>query len=189
MSKKKFTPQKIEVDYTGYNNAVKLAEQKLSNFRDALQWCTDNNVNAEDINDAAFNESMLNEFERCFMLQNSNIVKLDISYTKLLDLLDVEIHVLKEFEYQHHENTTDLIQVDNETVSAVVSIEDFTRYTRNEDENQRLDAANQLVDALKKVASFQKVYPMTITQGISNFLLFDIIKNEYKLNRALIPKI
>ena len=30
MSKKKFTPQKIEVDYTGYNNAVKLAEQKLS---------------------------------------------------------------------------------------------------------------------------------------------------------------
>ena len=30
---------------------------------------------------------------------------------------------------------------------------------------------------------------MTITQGISNFLLFDIIKNEYKLNRALIPKI
>jgi len=101
----------------------------------------------------------------------------------------VNLDTLKELEYLHHENPSTLISVDNETIAAKVDIEDYTTYTKNESENERVFAAESLIDALNKVAKFSKVYPVTITQGISNFLLFDMSKNEYKINRTLIPKI
>ena len=100
----------------------------------------------------------------------------------------MNLDTLKELEYKHHENTAQLEIIDNETVASEVSIEDFTVYTRNESENKRLAAKENLVKALSEVSEFQKVYPLSVVQATSNFLLFDIAKNEYRLNRTIIPK-
>ena len=182
----KFTPKKIEVNHVAYTQAVKDAEEKINNFKEALDWVYSNNVS--EVDDMAFNEDMLTEYKRCFMLQNSNVVKLDISFEKLIDLLDVDLQVLKEFQYKHDDNKSELIQVDNETIATKIDINDYTIWTRNEAENKRLEVANELIDVLDKVGSFSKVYPLTITQGISNFLLFDTAKHQYKVNRTIIPK-
>ena len=182
----KFTPKKIEVNQVAYTKAVKDAEEKLNNFKEALDWVYSNNVN--EVDDMAFNDDMLTEYKRCFMLQNSNVVKLDISFEKLLDLLDVNLQILKEFQYKHDDNKSELIQIDKETVATKIDINDYTIWTRNESENERLDVANELINVLDKVGSFSKVYPLTITQGISNFLLFDTAKHQYKVNRTMIPK-
>ena len=182
----KFTPKKIEVNQIAYTKAVKDAEEKLNNFKEALDWVYSNNVN--EVDDMAFNDDMLTEYKRCFMLQNSNVVKLDISFEKLLDLLDVNLQILKEFQYKHDDNKSELIQIDKETVATKIDINDYTIWTRNESENERLDVANELINVLDKVGSFSKVYPLTITQGISNFLLFDTAKHQYKVNRTIIPK-
>ena len=182
----KFTPKKIEVNQVAYTKAVKDAEEKLNNFKEALDWVYSNNVN--EVDDMAFNDDMLTEYKRCFMLQNSNVVKLDISYDKLLDLLDVNLQILKEFQYKHDDNKSELVQIDKETVATKIDINDYTIWTRNESENERLDVANELINVLDKVGSFSKVYPLTITQGISNFLLFDTAKHQYKVNRTIIPK-
>ena len=182
----KFTPKKIEVNQVAYTKAVKDAEEKLNNFKEALDWVYSNNVN--EVDDMAFNDDMLTEYKRCFMLQNSNVVKLDISFEKLLDLLDVNLQILKEFQYKYDDNKSELVQIDKETVATKIDINDYTIWTRNESENQRLDVANELINVLDKVGSFSKVYPLTITQGISNFLLFDTAKHQYKVNRTIIPK-
>ena len=182
----KFTPKKIEVNQVAYTKAVKDAEEKLNNFKEALDWVYSNNVS--EVDDMAFNNDMLTEYKRCFMLQNSNVVKLDISFEKLLDLLDVNLQILKEFQYKHDDNKSELIQIDKETVATKIDINDYTIWTRNESENERLDVANELINVLDKVGSFSKVYPLTITQGISNFLLFDTAKHQYKVNRTIIPK-
>jgi len=184
----KFTPKKIEVNQIAYTKAVKDAEEKLNNFKEALDWVYSNNVNEANLDDMAFNDDMLTEYKRCFMLQNSNVVKLDISFEKLLDLLDVNLQILKEFQYKHDDNKSELVQIDKETVATKIDINDYTIWTRNESENERLDVANELINVLDKVGSFSKVYPLTITQGISNFLLFDTAKHQYKVNRTIIPK-
>jgi mRNA-degrading endonuclease HigB of HigAB toxin-antitoxin module len=170
---KKFTPKKIEVNHIAYNIAIKQAEAKIENFKAALNFSYNNHVKETDLNDTAFNESFTQEFKRC---------------EKLLDLLSVNLDTLKELEYKHHENTAQLEIIDNETVASEVSIEDFTVYTRNESENKRLAAKENLVKALSEVSEFQKVYPLSVVQATSNFLLFDIAKNEYRLNRTIIPK-
>jgi hypothetical protein len=188
MKTKKFTPIKIEVNYIGYNNAVKEAEAKVNNFKEALDWVYSNKVSEANLDDMAFNDDMLTEYKRCFMLQNSNVVKLDISFEKLLDLLDVDLQVLKEFQYKHDDNKSELVQIDDETVATKTDIDDYTIWTKNEAENERLEVAHNLIDALEKVGIFSKVYPLTVMASISNFLLFDTRTNEYKLNRTLIPK-
>ena len=43
----KFTPKKIEVNHVAYTKAVKDAEEKINNFKEALDWVYSNNVNRD----------------------------------------------------------------------------------------------------------------------------------------------
>ena len=184
-----FTPIKLDVNYAAFNKAVKQGEAKINNFIEALEWCYKNYVDEKDFNDTAFNEDMMLEFKEAFLKKNSKLVRLDIGYEKLIDLLDVNLDTLKEFQYTHDENPIEIKVLPNGDVAKVeINIEDYTTYTKNENENDMLEAASELMAALKKVDRFSKVYPLTITQGVSNFLLFDMKQNQYRINRTLIPK-
>ena len=184
-----FTPIKLDVDIVAYNKANEQAEALLNNFNDALSWVYDNHVQEGDISIEAFNDDMVMEFQKAFMKRNAKVIKLDVSFEKLLNLLDVDIDGLKEFQYKHHDNpqVAKVIQPDD-TLKVKIDMEDFTTYTKNQYENDMLEASDDLMLALKKVGYFTKVYPLTITQGVSNFLLFDMKQNKYRINRTLFPK-
>ena len=184
-----FTPIKLDVDILAYNKANQEAEVLLSNFNDALSWVYDNHVKEGDISIEAFNNDMVMEFQKAFMKRNAKVIKLDVSFEKLLNLLDVDIDVLKEFQYKHHDNpqVAKVVQPDDKLM-VKLDMEDFTTYTKNQYENDMLEASDDLMLALNKVKHFVKVYPLTITQGVSNFLLFDMKQNKYRINRTLFPK-
>jgi hypothetical protein len=184
-----FTPIKLDVDIVAYNKANEQAEALLNNFNDALSWVYDNHVQEGDISIEAFNDDMVMEFQKAFMKRNAKVIKLDVSFEKLLNLLDVNLDALKEFQYKHHDNpqVAKVIQPDD-TLKVKIDMEDFTTYTKNQLENDMLEASDDLMLALKKVGYFTKVYPLTITQAVSNFLLFDMKQNKYRINRTLFPK-
>ena len=184
-----FTPIKLDVDIVAYNKANEQAEALLNNFNDALSWVYDNHVKEADISIEAFNDDMVMEFQKAFMKRNAKVIKLDVSFEKLLNLLDVNLDALKEFQYKHHDNpqVAKVIQPDD-TLKVKIEMEDFTTYTKNQYENDMLEASDDLMLALKKVGYFTKVYPLTITQAVSNFLLFDMKQNKYRINRTLFPK-
>ena len=184
-----FTPIKLDVDILAYNKANQEAEVLLNNFNDALSWVYDNHVKEGDISIEAFNDDMVMEFQKAFMKRNAKVIKLDVSFEKLLNLLDVDIDVLKEFQYKHHDNpqVAKVVQPDDKLM-VKLDMEDFTTYTKNQYENDMLEASDDLMLALNKVKHFVKVYPLTITQGVSNFLLFDMKQNKYRINRTLFPK-
>ncbi len=179
-----FTPIKLDVDIVAYNKANEQAEALLNNFNDALSWVYDNHVQEGDISIEAFNDDMVMEFQKAFMKRNAKVIKLDVSFEKLLNLLDVNLDALKEFQYKHHDNpqVAKVIQPDD-TLKVKIDMEDFTTYTKNQYENDMLEASDDLMLALKKVGYFTKVYPLTITQGVSNFLLFDMKQNKYRINQ------
>ena len=184
-----FTPIKLDVDILSYNKANQEAEALLNNFNNALSWVYDNHVQEADISIKAFNDDMVMEFQKAFMKRNAKVIKLDVSFEKLLNLLDVNLDALKEFQYTHHDNpqVAKVMQPDDK-LKVKIDMEDFTTYTKNQYENDMLEAAGDLMLALDKVNHFSKVYPLTITQGISNFLLFDMKQNKYRINRSLFPK-
>ena len=71
------------------------------------------------------------------------------------------------------------VYVEEDDFVCGVSLEEFTRYTQNEEENQRLIICNNLIDAIDKVEKYNKVYAGDIIRGTSNFLKFDFRKNVY----------
>jgi hypothetical protein len=128
-----FTPIKLDVDILAYNKANQEAEVLLNNFNDALSWVYDNHVKEGDISIEAFNDDMVMEFQKAFMKRNAKVIKLDVSFEKLLNLLDVDIDALKEFQYKHHDNpqVAKVIQPDD-TLKVKIDMEDFTTYTKNQ---------------------------------------------------------
>lgn len=187
--KNTFEPIKLDLDIEGYNKANVQGKELLANFNDALTWAYDNHVKEGDINIKAFNDDMVIEYQKAFMKRNSNLIKLDVSFDKLLNLLDVDIEQLKEFQYKHHDNpqVAEVIQPDD-TLKVQIDMEDFTTYTKSQLENDMLEVAGDLMLALDKAKHFTKIYPLTITQGLSHFLLFDMKRNQYRINRTLMPK-
>ena len=152
-----FTPIKLDVDILSYNKANQEAEALLNNFNNALSWVYDNHVQEADISIKAFNDDMVMEFQKAFMKRNAKVIKLDVSFEKLLNLLDVNLDALKEFQYTHHDNpqVAKVIQPDDK-LKVKIDMEDFTTYTKNQYENDMLEAAGDLMLALDKVNHFQR---------------------------------
>tara|TARA_B100000780_G_C20879997_1_gene350062 strand:+ start:53 stop:610 length:558 start_codon:yes stop_codon:yes gene_type:complete len=185
MTKKKFTKMKISVDTRTYNKAILKAESKIENFDNALKWVYAQ-VDEADIDIEKFNNDMESNFRSAFLKKNEGLVNKSISYEKLLFLLDVDISPISKYSLIHNSNDMVIELVDDETVQCKVDIENYTIYTKNEDENRRLIVANNLINAVKMVSEYSKCYPLTVQQATSNFITFDITSNEYSMNLALV---
>jgi hypothetical protein len=184
-----FAPMKLDVNIEGYNQAQRLGDSKIQNFKHALEWCWDNYVKEDDLDIAAFNEDMMLAYESAFMKRNSKIIKMPLSYAKLRDLLDVNIEALKEFHSSHEENHIKLEVIENDIAKVQIDLEDYTIYTKNEKENDMLEAAEDLITAIKNVSKYVKVYSSSIAPATSNFVGFDQRKNIYRINTKLLQQI
>ena len=182
MKNNKFTPMKVYTDERAYNNAQAKAEQKLKVLWEAFEWCSQH-INEDDINRQKFLEDMSKEFERLFVIKNKSIVNKALSYDKLLFLLDVNTDALVELEnrYNSYESKV-FVSEDSTDFLTKVDAKDYTIYTKNKDENDRLIVANNLINAIGMVERYSKVYPLTIQQATSSFLKFDIVANKYRMS-------
>ena len=70
---------------------------------------------------------------------------------------------------------------DNEYFS-VVNEDDYWVMTKNEEQNDKLIKANNLIQAIDMVSKYRKVYPADICRGTSGFLNFDFRRQKYYLN-------
>ncbi len=180
MKKKAFVKMKVWEDVTSYNKAVKQAEEKIDIIRQALEWCS-KHIETDSIDRKKFIADFVEEFNRVLELQKGNITKVKLAVEKLHFLLDIhitELNVLRDrFKRMEAE-----VYVENDDFVCGVSLEDFTRYTQNEEENQRLIIANNFIDAIDKVEKYNKCYPMDLSRGTSDFIKFDFRKNVYVAN-------
>jgi hypothetical protein len=177
MKKKAFVKMKVWADETSYNKAVKSAEDKIGIVKQALEWCA-KHIDTDKIDRKQFLFSMVEEFNRQVELQKGNITKVKLAVEKIHYLLDIHISELIAIQNQYDRINVDVYVEDDDFVSGV-SLEEFTRYTQNEEENQRLIICNNLIDAIDKVEKYNKCYAGDIIRGTSNFLKFDFRKNVY----------
>ena len=180
MSSKPFTKMKVYFDETTYNQSVKDAEDKIKVVQVALEWC-EKHINIQAIDKKLFLADFVTEFNRQVELQKGDMVKQKLAVEKLHFLLNIHISELKSIQSQY-DRLEARIYVDDEDFVSGVSEEDFTRYTQNEEENQRLIIANNFIDAIDKVEKYNKCYPMDLSRGTSDFIKFDFRKNVYVAN-------
>ena len=177
MKKKAFVKMKIWEDETSYNKAIQQAEDKINIVKKALEWCG-KHIDIDKIDKKKFLADMVAEFNRQVVLQKGDIVKQKIAVEKLHFLLDMHITELRAIQNECERINVN-VYVEGDDFVCGVSLEEFTRYTQNEEENQRLIICNNLIDAIDKVEKYNKVYAGDIIRGTSNFLKFDFRKNVY----------
>ena len=177
MKKKAFVKMKVWADETSYNKAVEQAEDKINIVKKGLEWCG-KHIDIDKIDKKNFLADMVAEFNRQVVLQKGDIVKQKIAVEKLHFLLDIHITELRAIREQCDRINVN-VYVEEDDFVCGVSLEEFTRYTQNEEENQRLIICNNLIDAIDKVEKYNKVYAGDIIRGTSNFLKFDFRKNVY----------
>ena len=68
---------------------------------------------------------------------------------------------------------------------AKVNKEDYSHYTKNESENERVIKLQKFINALEDVGDFTKVYPANIQQGLNNVVHYDISQSKYVINNTV----
>ena len=140
---KPFVQMKVWEDKTTYKQAVKESENKIEVVKEALDWCS-KHLDSSKIDKELFLVNMVVEFNRQVELQKGNIVKTKLAVEKLHFLLDIHISELIAMQREYERLSAKVFVEDNEFISGV-SIEDFTRYTSNEQENEALIIANDFI--------------------------------------------
>ena len=174
---KPFVPMKVYFDRIEYQKAQKDCEAKLNVINNALEWCKQY-IDIESIDKKRFLIDMLEEFNRILIEQNKDKINIELKIDKLHYLLDVKILELQNIqkEYEHFQAK---VYVDDGVFISGFSEEDFTRYTKDHYENERVIKANNLIDALDLISKYVKIYPVDIVRGTSNFLQYDFRVNKY----------
>ena len=177
MKKKAFVKMKIWEDETSYNKAIQQAEDKINIVKKALEWCG-KHIDIDKIDKKKFLADMVAEFNRNLEIQKGDITKVKLAVEKLQFLLDIHITELRAIQEQSDRINVNVYVEEDDFVSGV-SLEEFTRYTQNEEENQKLIIANNFIDAIDKVQKYSQTYPIDLSRGTSEFVKFDFRKNVY----------
>ena len=174
---KEFVKMKVYEDVSAYNRAVKDAESKIKVIEVGLEWCA-KHIDTDKINRQNFLADMVAEFNRQLVLQKGDITKVELAVEKLHFLLD--IHITKLYSIQKQYESIDAkVNLQDEEFIVDVTLEDYTRYTSTEEENERVIRANQLIHSLDMVSKYTKIYPVDIQRGTSAFIKFDLARNKY----------
>ena len=177
MKKKAFVKMKVWEDETSYNKAVESAQHKINIVKKGLEWSA-KYIDIDKIDKKKFLADMVAEFNRQLEIQKGDITKVKLAVEKLHFLLEVHITELRAIREQYDRINVDVYVEDDDFVCGV-SLEDFTRYTSTEEENQKLIIANNYIDAIEKVQKYNKTYPIDLCRGTTDFVKFDFRKNVY----------
>tara|TARA_Y100000739_G_C20547036_1_gene436381 strand:- start:169 stop:726 length:558 start_codon:yes stop_codon:yes gene_type:complete len=179
-NKKEFIPMPIYFQEQSFKEAEKRSKNKLDLISQALEWCSQH-INIDKLNRENFLFDFVAEFNKQLLAQKGDIVKAKVGVDKIHFLLDIHISKLKEIQKEFDDIKID-VEINKDDYFCKVEKEKYTIYTKNEDENTKLIKANYLIDAIDKVSGYQKVYPLDLCRGTSNFISYDIRNNKYFLN-------
>tara|TARA_B110000003_G_scaffold261132_1_gene282586 strand:+ start:496 stop:804 length:309 start_codon:yes stop_codon:yes gene_type:complete len=96
-------------------------------------------------------------------------------------LLDINISELVSMQSAISKSIGKALVIDNEFVCKVDK-ENYQTYTKNQEENDKLIAGNNLAKALELASKYVKIYPLSIQQATSGFLQYRLNSNSYAIS-------
>lgn len=163
-----------KADVTATNNAINLLDQ-------ALEYSS-KYVDVNNLDLRAFKEDMVQEFKRVFYEKHRASIQLEVKVEKILELLDVSITTLVMIQENFKKLKTGSVGISKNKYVSKVKKSDYVVYTRNDEQNKKLDLANKFIDAVNEIGKYKKVYPLNFTSGTSNFIGYDMRSKEFYLN-------
>ena len=179
-AKKKFVPMKVRLNVETLQLDKKNAEAKLKYLGEGLKWCA-KHIDIDKLDRKQFLFDMEKAFEEQVIQQHGDIVKKEIAVDKLYFLLDISIVELRQIQDKADSLRIKVGIKDNEYFTQV-NEEDYWLMTSNDEQNEKLIRANNLIQALEMVDKYRNVFPTDVCRATSNFLVYDYRRNHYFMN-------
>lgn len=185
---KPFKPLLVHYEEREHKKAEDTAQKKLELLNEAEQWIYKQLDFDSKINPKRLHLNMIEYFKDLVLHQFREVNQLGLSATKLIEAKEIPLSELSSIQskYEAIELNSDLTFPDN-IPTIEVHKKDFQIYTTTEKQNQKVILGNQFIKAVKELSNIGvKVFPANITQSTSNFIIYDLAKNSYALNREYI---
>jgi len=133
----------------------------------------------------AFSDDIVAYTTKHILNVNEAFRGLNISSAKMLDLLEIDLSYLANIQIQYEQNSAEVFWNDKGMPYTKVVESDYTFYTKNEDENRKLQLINNFItalDGLESLVAIQKVRFMQISSGL---LYVDMATGKLKINKQM----
>lgn len=185
--KKAFKPLLVWYDEELHLRAEKQAESKLKLLDEASVWVYNTLDLSDDkkINLKRLHLNMVEYFKDLILYKYKDVNMLGLSASKLIEAKEIDLKPLMEIQKQYEsiELATDITFPEGIPMIEV-NKKDYEIWTTSEKQNEKVILGNQFIHSANELSKIGvKVYPANISRATSNFVLYDLAKNKYILNR------
>ena len=174
-----FKKKVITISNEGLKQAEKVAEAKITLLQSAIDEAK-KHVTIDDLK--AFGEDFISYTTNKIIDKNKSIKELNLSPDKVLSLLEIELNKLYNIQVEFEENKTQLLFDKEGSPYTKVDKEQFIQYTKNEEQNKRLEAFHYLIVSLEEIEKHTHVYKGEVARLTSNAVAFDLRLNKWRIN-------
>jgi len=107
---------------------------------------------------------------------------LNLTSDKVLNLLEINLNKLYEIQVEFEENKTKVYFDKDGSPFTKVDKNQFISWTKNEEENERLEAIQNLLISIEDLQQYYHVYKGDIQRVTSNAVRYNMRNNQWDIN-------
>jgi hypothetical protein len=174
-----FKKKVISISNEGLKQAEKVAEAKITLLQAAIDEAK-KHVNIDDLK--AFSEGFISYTTKKVIDKNKSLKELNLSPDKVLSLLEIDLDKLYNIQVEFEENKTQLLFDKEGSPFTKVDKNQFITWTKNEEENERLEAIQNLLISIEDLQQYYHVYKGDLQRVTSNAFRWDMRNNQWDIN-------
>ena len=174
-----FKKKVITTNNGGLKQAEKVAEAKITLLQIAIDEAK-KHVTIDDLK--AFSEDFISYTTKKIIDKNKSLKSLNLSPDKVLSLLDVDLNKLYNIQVEFEENKTKVYFDKEGSPFTRVDKEQFIKYTKSEEENERLQAIQNLLASIDDLQQYYHVYKGDLQRVTSNAVRWDMRTSQWNIN-------
>jgi len=174
-----FKKKVITIDEEGLKRAEKVAEAKITLLQSAIDEAK-KHVTIDDLK--TFSEDFISYTTNKIIDKNKSLKDLNLTSDKVLSLLEIDLNKLYNIQVEFEENKTQLLFDKEGSPFTRVDKEQFIQYTKNEEENERLKAIQNLIASIEDLQQYYHVYKGDLQRVTSNAFRWDMRTSQWEVN-------
>jgi hypothetical protein len=174
-----FKKKVITISNEDLKQAEKVAEAKITLLQSAIDEAK-KHVNIDDLK--AFGEDFISYTTNKIIDKNKSLKSMNLSPDKVLSLLEIDLNKLYNIQVEFEENKNQLLFDKEGSPYTKVDKEQFIQYTKNEQENERLQAIQNLIASIEDLQQYYHVYKGDLQRVTSNAFRWDMRTSQWEVN-------
>ena len=174
-----FKKKVISTNNEGLKQAEKVAEAKITLLQSAIDEAK-KHITVDDLK--AFGEDFISYTTKKIIDKNKSLKSLNLSPDKVLSLLDIDLNKLYNIQVEFEENKTKVYFDKEGSPFTRVDKEQFIKYTKSEEENERLQAIQNLLASIDDLQQYYHVYKGDLQRVTSNAVRWDMRTSQWVIN-------